>query len=107
MGETSCGPVVFNVWDTAGQEKFGGLRDGYYVHAQAAIVMFDVSSRMTYQHVPKWFQDLERACSGVPQVLVGNKVDLKERELKAQQITYHRRRGIQYYDVSAKSNYNF
>ena len=21
----------FNVWDTAGQEKFGGLRDGYYI----------------------------------------------------------------------------
>lgn len=26
---TSCGPIQFNVWDTAGQEKFGGLRDGY------------------------------------------------------------------------------
>ena len=26
---TSCGPITFNCWDTAGQEKFGGLRDGY------------------------------------------------------------------------------
>ena len=26
---TNCGPIRFNVWDTAGQEKFGGLRDGY------------------------------------------------------------------------------
>ena len=26
---TNCGPIVFNTWDTAGQEKFGGLRDGY------------------------------------------------------------------------------
>lgn len=26
---TNRGPIVFNVWDTAGQEKFGGLRDGY------------------------------------------------------------------------------
>lgn len=23
--------MIFNVWDTAGQEKFGGLRDGYYI----------------------------------------------------------------------------
>ena len=23
---TNLGPVVFNCWDTAGQEKFGGLR---------------------------------------------------------------------------------
>src|SRR5690242_13727525 len=28
---TSRGPIRFNVWDTAGQEKFGGLRDGYYI----------------------------------------------------------------------------
>ena len=28
---TNFGPIVFNVWDTAGQEKFGGLRDGYYI----------------------------------------------------------------------------
>jgi GTPase SAR1 family protein len=26
---TNRGQLVFNVWDTAGQEKFGGLRDGY------------------------------------------------------------------------------
>lgn len=26
---TSEGPVTFNMWDCAGQEKFGGLRDGY------------------------------------------------------------------------------
>jgi GTP-binding nuclear protein Ran len=26
---TNRGEIIFNVWDTAGQEKFGGLRDGY------------------------------------------------------------------------------
>ena len=28
---TNYGVIQFNVWDTAGQEKFGGLRDGYYI----------------------------------------------------------------------------
>jgi hypothetical protein len=42
----------FNVWDTAGQEKFGGLRDGYYIQGQCAIIMFDVTSRVTYKNVP-------------------------------------------------------
>lgn len=28
---TTRGKIRFNVWDTAGQEKFGGLRDGYYI----------------------------------------------------------------------------
>jgi len=26
---TSKGPIVFNCWDTAGQEEYSGLRDGY------------------------------------------------------------------------------
>ena len=26
---TNHGPIRFNVWDTAGQEKLSGLRDGY------------------------------------------------------------------------------
>lgn len=26
---TNRGKLIFNVWDTAGQEKYAGLRDGY------------------------------------------------------------------------------
>ena len=31
---TNRGAIRFNVWDTAGQEKFGGLRDGYYIQVR-------------------------------------------------------------------------
>lgn len=31
---TNHGPICFDVWDTAGQEKFGGLRDGYYIQGK-------------------------------------------------------------------------
>eukprot|EP01111_Echinosteliopsis_oligospora_P009893 TRINITY_DN298_c0_g1_i1.p1 TRINITY_DN298_c0_g1~~TRINITY_DN298_c0_g1_i1.p1 ORF type:complete len:218 (+),score=44.10 TRINITY_DN298_c0_g1_i1:88-741(+) len=104
---TNCGPICFNVWDTAGQEKFGGLRDGYYIQGQAAIILFDVTSRMTYKNVPNWHRDVVRVCENIPIVLCGNKVDLKDRKVKAKQITFHRKRNLQYYDISAKSNYNF
>jgi len=104
---TNCGPIRFNVWDTAGQEKFGGLRDGYYIQGQAAIVMFDVTSRITYKNVQNWHKDLVRVCEGIPIVLCGNKVDIKDRKVKPKQITFHRKKNLQYYDISAKSNYNF
>lgn len=104
---TNRGPICFNVWDTAGQEKFGGLRDGYYIQGQCAIVMFDVTSRVTYKNVPNWYRDLIRVCDNIPIVLVGNKVDVKDRKVKAKVITFHRKKNIQYYDISAKSNYNF
>jgi len=104
---TSHGRVLFNVWDTAGQEKFGCLRDAYYIGGQAAIILFDVTSRMTYKNVPNWYRDINRVCPGVPIVLCGNKVDIKNREVKPKQISFHRKKSIQYYEISVKSNYNY
>jgi len=104
---TNCGPLIFNIWDTAGQEKFGGLRDGYYIYANCGIIMFDVTSRVTYKNVPVWHRDLCRVCPNIPMVLVGNKVDVKTRQVKPKQITFHRKKNLQYIEVSAKSNYNF
>ncbi|GJC77802.1 GTP-binding nuclear protein GSP1/Ran [Colletotrichum liriopes] len=104
---TNFGQIQFDVWDTAGQEKFGGLRDGYYINGQCGIIMFDVTSRITYKNVPNWHRDLVRVCENIPIVLCGNKVDVKERKVKAKTITFHRKKNLQYYDISAKSNYNF
>lgn len=61
---TNRGKIRFYCWDTAGQEKFGGLRDGYYIHGQCAIIMFDVTSRLTYKNVPTWHRDLCRCVKG-------------------------------------------
>jgi GTP-binding nuclear protein Ran len=104
---TNCGMICFNCWDTAGQEKFGGLRDGYYIQGQCAIIMFDVTSRNTYRSVPNWYRDIVRVCDVIPMVLVGNKVDAPERAVKAKMITFHHKKALQYYDISAKTNYNF
>ncbi|KAL0229563.1 hypothetical protein GEMRC1_014180 [Eukaryota sp. GEM-RC1] len=70
--------------------------------------MFDVTARMTYRNVPTWYRDLLRATSDyIPIVLVGNKCDVEDRRVKAKQITFHRRRNLQYFDISVKSGYNF
>jgi len=91
--------------------------------------MFDVTSRITYKNVPNWHRtrpsnphthssslwltprfvigDLVRVCENIPIVLCGNKVDVKDRKVKAKTITFHRKKNLQYFDISAKSNYNF
>ncbi|GIX62645.1 GTP-binding nuclear protein Ran [Babesia caballi] len=104
---TNCGGIQFNAWDTAGQEKYGGLRDGYYIKGECAIIMFDVTSRITYRNVPNWHRDIVRVCDNIPMVLCGNKADVKERQVKAGHIQFHRKRNLQYYDLSARSNFNF
>ena len=77
------------------------------VGADCAILMFDVTSRSSYESVPNWHRDLDRVCGKIPIVLVGNKCDMKERRVKAKNITYHQRKNMPYFDISAKSNYNF
>lgn len=69
--------------------------------------MFDVTSRITYKNVPNWHRDLTRVCENIPIVLCGNKVEVKERKVKTKQINFHRKKNIQYYEISAKTNYNF
>jgi len=91
---TNLGPVIFNCWDTAGQEKLGGLRDGYYIGGQAAIIMFDCTSRVSYKSVPHWHKDLVRVCETIPIVLCGNKVDCKDRKVKPKDIFFHRKKKI-------------
>jgi len=76
--ETTCGPVEFTFWDTAGQEKFGGLRDGYYIQGDGALVVYDVCSRMTYKSTSNWRRDVTRVCEGIPIIMLGNKIDIKE-----------------------------
>lgn len=60
------GQIQFDVWDTAGQEKFGGLRDGYYINGQCGIIMFDVTSRITYKNVPNWHRTYHRSLCRPP-----------------------------------------
>jgi GTP-binding nuclear protein Ran len=69
--------------------------------------MFDVTSRVTYKNVPNWHMDLVRVCENIPIVLCGNKVEIKDRKVKAKSIVFHRKKNLQYCDTSAKSNYNF
>ncbi len=106
---TTLGQVDIEIWDTAGMEQHGGLRDGYYIGANACIIMFDVTSKSTYRNVPNWYRDITRIAEGIPIVLIGNKVDVSvaNRQVKPKQITFARKKMIQYYDMSAKSNYNY
>ena len=52
---TTHGSLILNIWDTAGQEKFGELRDCYYIDAHCAIIMFDLTNRDSYRNVAKWY----------------------------------------------------
>jgi GTP-binding nuclear protein Ran len=108
---TSSGGVIeFNIWDTAGSEAQGGLRDVYYLGADCAIFMFDVTSRITYDNIKKWHRDYTRVMGErkTPIVLLANKIDVDNdnRKVNAKQITFHRKNGLKLLEISVRSNYN-
>lgn len=73
-GSNEPSQVIFNVWDCAGQEKFGGLRDGYYIMSDVAIVMFsDLASFRRGVQVN--LRDYRRVVEQGPVVFVWSKYD--------------------------------
>ena len=106
---TAQGDVVLDVWDTAGQEKLGPLRDKYYYNGEFAIIMFDLCSRISYKNVARWHNDIIRVCNGgIPTVIIGNKVDKLDRKVHERMITYHKGREdfMAYFEISVKNNIN-
>ena len=55
----------------------------------------------------KRLSEICRVCENIPIVLCGNKVDVKNRQVKPKQVTFHRKKNLQYHEISAKSNYNY
>lgn len=106
--ETSRGLVVFDVWDTASSEPHSFFRQAQYMTAECAIIMFDVTSRITYKNVPQFYRDIDGVCDSIPIVLVGNKIDLQEhRKVKRQHVTFHRKKSLQYFELSTKNFHSF
>jgi small GTP-binding protein len=73
--------VDVQLWDIAGQERYGSMASVYYRQAVGALVVFDVTSPSSRVMVQMWKKDIDdkvRTSRGqpVPAVLLGNKIDL-------------------------------
>ncbi|KAL4235426.1 Ras-related protein Rab-22A [Mactra antiquata] len=77
---------VFQIWDTAGQEKYRALAPMYYRGASAAIVVYDVTRECSFPAVKDWVRELRHNVPGNMVVAIaGNKCDLTElREVRTE-----------------------
>ena len=72
---------VFKVelWDTAGQERYKAITAAYYKGAKGAMIVYDVTSKSTFDNVDKWCNELRmKGSNNINIIMVGNKTDLKE-----------------------------
>lgn len=103
---TNRGRYTLNVWDCAGQDKFAELKSGYYIDADMALLFFDVSRKETYERLGYHLANF-RKMSRAPVLICGNKVDMKNRQVKPSRILFPRQNNLAYFDISAKSNYQY
>ncbi|XP_059559640.1 ras-related protein Rab-17 isoform X2 [Myotis daubentonii] len=77
LGDTS---LKFEIWDTAGQEKYHSVCHLYFRGANAALLVYDITSKDSFRKAQQWLKDLEREFlpGEVVVMLVGNKTDLSE-----------------------------
>merc|ERR1712100_242591 len=106
LGDVS---VKFEIWDTAGQERYRSLAPMYYRGAAAAIVVYDITNKDSFNGAKSWVKELQRR--GDPNaviVLAGNKTDLQSKRKidyqEAQQ--YAEENGIMHIETSAKNDTN-
>ena len=81
----SCGNgkvLKFEIWDTAGQERYRALAKMFYKDANAAIMVYDVTRKETFEELKNYWagQVKDNAPEKIILVIAGNKSDLIEQE---------------------------
>mmetsp|Transcript_23046 Transcript_23046/g.49068 ORF Transcript_23046/g.49068 Transcript_23046/m.49068 type:complete len:206 (-) Transcript_23046:1066-1683(-) len=101
--------VKLQIWDTAGQERFRTITSAYYRGADGIIMVFDVTSTESFDHVNDWLKEVNRyAAEGTVKLLVGNKSDRTADKVvtEAQAKEFADELGIPFIETSAKSAKN-
>ncbi|XP_060537269.1 ras-related protein Rab-32 isoform X1 [Cylas formicarius] len=75
--------IRLQLWDIAGQERYGNMTRVYYKEAVGAFIVFDVTRRNTFESVTNWKSDLDSKVqlpngAPIPCVLLANKCDQQE-----------------------------
>lgn len=107
--------VRLQLWDIAGQERFGNMTRVYYRDAVGVFIVFDLTRVTTFEAVNRWKSDLDNKvtlASGkrIPAVLLGNKCDEMEGDVSS--VVDHMNKFCEekgfdaFYATSAKNNTN-
>eukprot|EP01016_Furgasonia_blochmanni_P037868 TRINITY_DN4507_c0_g1_i14.p1 TRINITY_DN4507_c0_g1~~TRINITY_DN4507_c0_g1_i14.p1 ORF type:complete len:283 (+),score=66.85 TRINITY_DN4507_c0_g1_i14:83-850(+) len=99
--------IKYQIWDTAGQEKYKSLVSMYYKDSKVALIVYDITNKDSFDAMKSWVQELkENGPSNLILAVVGNKIDLEDREQVSWEdaMNYAKEIGAIYGQTSAKEN---
>jgi small GTP-binding protein len=97
--------IKLQLWDLGGQAQFMRIRSFYYPGARAAILVYSVVDRNTFEAIPKWAREVRGVCGSIPLTLLGNKIDLdSERSVKKEEgLDRAKQINADFFETSAKT----
>lgn len=101
--------VKLQIWDTAGQERFRTITSAYYRGADGIILVYDITKRVTFDHVRDWLSEVQRfANQDTCKLLIGNKcdMDVDRKVLKEEGNDLGAELGMPFLETSAKTAAN-
>ena len=103
--------IRIKIWDTAGQERYKSLAKSFYRNAEGVILVYDVTNLETYENLKFWLEsiknNMESDMSEIPIIIIGNKIDCDEREVKREEAEkFWKDQGYPYFETSAKTGEN-
>ena len=74
--------LSFEIWDTAGQEKYRSLAKMFFKDAAVTLLVYDITNKDSFIEIKDYWMDLvkENGPEQVIMYIVGNKYDLSEKE---------------------------
>ncbi|KAD7478470.1 hypothetical protein E3N88_01606 [Mikania micrantha] len=64
------------------QHKYRAVTSAYYRGAVGAMLVYDITKRQTFDHIPRWLEELRNhADKNIVIILVGNKSDLEDQRV--------------------------
>lgn len=101
--------IKYEIWDTAGQERYRSLVPMYYRGAAAAVIVYDITERDTFEGAKTWVSELKtQHSSDCVIALVGNKDDLAGNRAVDTEVAknYAEENDVIFMETSAKTGHN-
>jgi small GTP-binding protein len=101
--------VQLQLWDIAGQERFGNLFPSYCRGVGGIIYVFDISRELTLNNLIKWKKEMTKHTNGIdiPAIVLACKSDLNEEYMyvTVDQFVKDEYISCGWFKASAKDNY--
>ena len=88
-------PISLGLWDTAGQDDYDRLRPLSYPDTDVFLICFSLVNPNSFANVAdKWHPEISHHAPGVPKILVGTKLDLRENTAELEKLKQRRQTPI-------------